>query len=71
MNQSAANSFYNFRIMFNNGKAGFQIDIFNSNLSSNPLSHDSDTKYLRMPTKLNRRPQGNAEFNLIDGVRDH
>ena len=39
MNQSAANSFANYRSKSNNVRYGFQIDTFNSNPYRNPLSH--------------------------------
>ena len=54
MKNSAANSFANAQSMSNNGTAGVQINTFNSNPSSDPLSHDSDTKALRMSTRLNQ-----------------
>ena len=53
MNQSAAKSFADAQSMSNNGRAGVQIDNFNSNLYIDTLSHDSNTQSLRIPTRLN------------------
>ena len=44
MNQSESNSFANAQIMSNNGRDVVVIDNFNSKLSSDTLSHDSDTQ---------------------------
>ena len=55
MNNYADNSFANNQSISNNGRARFQIDTFNSNLYSDPLSHDSDTQSLIIPTRLNPR----------------
>ena len=58
MNQSAANSFANSQIMSNNGRSVVQIDIFNSNIYSDPLSHGFDTQSLRITTSLNPHENG-------------
>ena len=58
MNQSADNSFANFRSKSNNERAGVKIYTFNSNLYSNPSSQNFDRQYLIMPTMLNPHYNG-------------
>ena len=58
MNQCSANSFSNSRRTSNNGISGVQIDTYNSNLYSDPSSHDFDTQSLTMPKRLNPNENG-------------
>ena len=53
MNQSVYNSFANSRSKSNNGRAGAQIDTYNSNPYSDPSSQNFDKQYLTMPKRLN------------------
>ena len=53
MNQSVANSFFYSQSKSNNGRAGVQIDTYNSNPCSDPSSHYFDTKSLTIPKSLN------------------
>ena len=56
--------------MSNNGRSRVQIDTFNSNPPSNPLSHNSDTRYLRMPTRLNLHENGLRRYTHLHKLRE-
>ena len=70
MNKSADNSFAIAGGMSNNGRYGFQIENFNSNPYRNSLSHDSDTQYLRMPTRLNLHENGLRRYTHLHKLRE-
>ena len=58
MNRSAANSFANSKSNYNNGRAGVQIDTYNSNPYSDPSSHNFDTQYLTISKRFNPHENG-------------
>ena len=58
MKQPTSNSFANAQSMSNICIAGVKTFIFNSKSYSDPLSHDSGTKSLRIPTRLNPQENG-------------
>ena len=58
MNQYAANLFANYLSKYNNGRAKFQIDKYNSNPYSDPSSQNFDTISLTIPKRLNPHENG-------------
>ena len=70
MNQSEANSFANSQSKYNIGRAGDQIDTFNSNPYINLSSHDFDTQYLIITTKLNPHDNGLRRSTRLRGLRE-